>query len=123
VDPFGYPLESSTRCSSSRPSISGSILASRRPPVALRSSQPALPAGQDTFRFWLSLGFSLLEYISTDSATDERINRRLAVAQADGHDVALTPDGAAAASFRLLDREPAGVLRACDQLAGGYSRT
>ena len=71
--------------------------------------------------FWLALGFRCSEYISTDDAADERITGAWLLRKPTVHDVALTAGtGPRLHHFAYWIAEPAGVLRACDQLAGGY---
>ena len=76
---------------------------------------------EETFRFWLSLGFRCSEYISTDDGADERMTGAWLLRKPTVHDVALTAGaGPRLHHFAYWVTDPAGVLRACDQLAGGY---
>ncbi|MGH2913929.1 MAG: 3,4-dihydroxyphenylacetate 2,3-dioxygenase [Solirubrobacteraceae bacterium] len=79
------------------------------------------PRVEETLRFYLSLGFRASEYISTDDRTDERITGAWLARKPTVHDVALTAGtGPRLHHFAYWIAEPAGVLRACDQLAGGH---
>jgi 3,4-dihydroxyphenylacetate 2,3-dioxygenase len=79
------------------------------------------PQVEDAFAFWLSLGFRCSEYISTDDRSNERITGAWLLRKPTVHDIALTAGtGPRLHHFAYWIAEPAGVLRACDQLAGGY---
>lgn len=67
--------------------------------------------------FWQGLGFRCTEYIATDT-TPERITGAWLRRKPSVHDVALTVGrGPRLHHIGLFVAEPAGVLRACDQLA------
>jgi catechol 2,3-dioxygenase len=120
-DPFGYPLEF-FHAMEQFPTQHQRFDLHRGAPI-LRFDHLNLhaPRVEDTFRFWLSLGFRCSEYISTDSSNDERITGAWLLRKPTVHDVALTAGtGPRLHHFAYWIAEPAGVLRACDQLAGGY---
>jgi 3,4-dihydroxyphenylacetate 2,3-dioxygenase len=78
------------------------------------------PDVETEFPSWLELGFRCSEYISTDDPDDERITGAWLLRKPTVHDVALTVGtGPRLHHFAYWIAEPAGVLRACDQLAGG----
>ena len=120
-DPFGYPLE-----------FFGTIeqVATQHQRFDLHRGAPLLrfdhvnlhaPQVEDAFRFWLSLGFRCSEYISTDDAATERMTGAWLLRKPTVHDVALTAGtGPRLHHFAYWVTDPAGVMRACDQLAGGY---
>jgi catechol 2,3-dioxygenase len=76
------------------------------------------------FELWQELGFRCSEYISTDGP-DERITGAWLLRKPSVHDVALTAGtGPRLHHFAFWIGEPAGVIRACDQLAaGGFAHT
>ena len=69
------------------------------------------------FTFWREFGFRCSEYISTDGA-DEKLTGAWLLRKPSVHDVALTAGkGPRLHHVAFWVGEPAGVLRACDQLA------
>ena len=120
-DPFGYPLEFFHAMQQFETQHQRFDLHRGAPLLRFDHLNLHSPRVEDTFRFWLSLGFRCSEYISTDSATDERITGAWLLRKPTVHDVALTAGtGPRLHHFAYWIAEPAGVLRACDQLAGGY---
>jgi catechol 2,3-dioxygenase len=120
-DPFGYPLEffhAMEQCETQHQRFD---LHRGAPILRFDHLNLHTPRVEDTFRFWLALGFRCSEYISTDHPTDERITGAWLLRKPTVHDVALTAGtGPRLHHFAYWIAEPAGVLRACDQLAGGY---
>jgi 3,4-dihydroxyphenylacetate 2,3-dioxygenase len=77
------------------------------------------PDVEQELPFWLGLGFRCSEYISTDDPENERITGAWLLRKPTVHDVALTAGtGPRLHHFAYWIAEPAGILRACDQLAG-----
>ncbi len=75
------------------------------------------PDVEATFAFWRELGFRCTEYIATDDA-DDRLTGAWLTRKPSVHDVALTAGrGPRLHHVGVWVGEPAGVLRACDQLA------
>jgi 3,4-dihydroxyphenylacetate 2,3-dioxygenase len=119
-DPFGYPLEFVHAIEQCETQHQRFDLHRGAPILRFDHLNLHAPRVEDTFRFWLSLGFRCSEYISTDGA-DERITGAWLLRKPTVHDVALTAGtGPRLHHFAYWVAEPAGVLRACDQLAGGY---
>jgi 3,4-dihydroxyphenylacetate 2,3-dioxygenase len=116
-DPFGYPLEFfhdieqvPTQLQRFDLHRGGPIL--RFDHINLHTSRL-----EDAFRFWSSLGFRCSEYISTDGP-DEQMTGVWLARKPSVHDVALTAGrGPRLHHTAFWIGEPAGVLRACDQLA------
>jgi len=76
------------------------------------------PYMNQAFQFWMDMGFRCSEYISTDGG-DEKLTGAWLLRKPSVHDVALTAGkGPRLHHFAFWVGEPAGVLRACDQLAG-----
>ena len=120
-DPFGYPLEFFHAIEQFQTQHQRFDLHRGAPILRFDHLNLHSPRVEDTFRFWLSLGFRCSEYISTDAAVDERITGAWLLRKPTVHDVALTAGtGPRLHHFAYWIAEPAGVLRACDQLAGGY---
>jgi len=120
-DPFGYPLE--FFCAMEQFETQHQRFDLHRGAPLLRFDHVNLhsPQVEDVFRFWLSLGFRATEYISTDNPDDERMTGAWLRRKPTVHDVALTAGtGPRLHHFAYWIAEPAGVMRACDQLAGGY---
>jgi catechol 2,3-dioxygenase len=122
-DPFGYPLEffyAMTRVDSQLQRFDR-----QRGAPMLRLDHFNLHTAEleDAFRFWAALGFRCSEYISTDGE-DERLTGAWLLRKPSVHDVALTVGrGPRLHHIGFWVGEPAGVLRACDQLAAsGYAR-
>jgi catechol 2,3-dioxygenase len=120
-DQFGYPLEFFHATEQFQTQHQRFDLHRGAPILRFDHLNLHSPRVEDTFRFWLSLGFRCSEYISTDSETDERMTGAWLLRKPTVHDVALTAGtGPRLHHFAYWIAEPAGVLRACDQLAGGY---
>jgi catechol 2,3-dioxygenase len=120
-DPFGYPLEFFHAIEQFETQHQRFDLHRGAPILRFDHLNLHAPRVEDTFRFWLSLGFRCSEYISTDDPDDERITGAWLLRKPTVHDVALTAGtGPRLHHFAYWIGEPAGVLRACDQLAGGY---
>jgi catechol 2,3-dioxygenase len=118
-DPFGYPLEFFYAIEQFETQHQRFDLHRGAPLLRFDHLNLHAPRVEDTFRFWLSLGFRCSEYISTDG-DDERITGAWLLRKPTVHDVALTAGtGPRLHHFAYWIAEPAGVLRACDQLAGG----
>lgn len=120
-DPFGYPLEFFYAIEQFETQHQRFDLHRGAPLLRFDHLNLHAPRVEDTFRFWLSLGFRCSEYISTDEPANERITGAWLLRKPTVHDVALTAGtGPRLHHFAYWIAEPAGVLRACDQLAGGY---
>jgi catechol 2,3-dioxygenase len=124
-DPFGYPLEFFHAIEQFETQHQRFDLHRGAPILRFDHLNVHAPRVEDTFRFWLSLGFRCSEYISTDGVagdgSDERITGAWLLRKPTVHDVALTAGtGPRLHHFAYWISEPAGVLRACDQLAGGH---
>jgi catechol 2,3-dioxygenase len=120
-DPFGYPLE--FFCAIEQLETQHQRFDLHRGAPLLRFDHLNLhaPRVEDTFRFWLSMGFRCSEYISTDDGANEQMTGAWMLRKPTVHDVALTAGtGPRLHHFAYWIAEPAGVMRACDQLAGGY---
>jgi 3,4-dihydroxyphenylacetate 2,3-dioxygenase len=121
-DPLGYPLEFFYEMERVETQLQRFDLHRGAPVLRFDHVNLHTPRLDDAFRFWGSLGFRCSEYISTDGE-QERITGAWLLRKPSVHDVALT----AGAGPRLHHAafwigEPAGVLRACDQLAAaGHS--
>ncbi len=120
-DAFGYPLEFFHTMDQFETQHQRFDLHRGAPLLRFDHLNLHAPHLEDTLRFWLSLGFRCSEYISTDDPEDERITGAWMLRKPTVHDVALTAGtGPRLHHFAYWIAEPAGVLRACDQLAGGY---
>jgi catechol 2,3-dioxygenase len=120
-DAFGYPLEFFHTIEQFETQHQRFDLHRGAPLLRFDHLNLHAPHLEDTLRFWLSLGFRCSEYISTDDPEDERITGAWMLRKPTVHDVALTAGtGPRLHHFAYWIAEPAGVLRACDQLAGGY---
>ena len=118
-DPFGYPLEFFHSIEQFDTQHQRFDLHRGAPLLRFDHLNLHSPRVEDAFRFWLGLGFRCSEYISTDG-DDERITGAWLMRKPTVHDVALTAGaGPRLHHFAYWIAEPAGVLRACDQLAGG----
>jgi catechol 2,3-dioxygenase len=127
TDPFGYPLDFFHHIEQFATQHQRFDLHRGAPLLRFDHLNLHSPRVEDSFRFWLSLGFRCSEYISTDPTTDdpdrshEQITGAWLLRKPTVHDVALTAgSGPRLHHFAYWIAEPAGVLRACDQLAGGY---
>ena len=120
-DPFGYPLEFFFAIDQFETRHQRFDLHRGAPLLRFDHLNLHCPDVEAAFRFWLSLGFRCSEYISTDEVggTSERITGAWLLRKPTVHDVALTAGtGPRLHHFAYWVGEPAGVLRACDQLAG-----
>ncbi len=120
-DPFGYPLEFFSAIEQFETQHQRFDLHRGAPLLRFDHLNLHSPRVEETIRFWLGLGFRCSEYISTDGAEDERITGAWMLRKPTVHDVALTAGtGPRLHHFAYWVGDPAGVMRACDQLAGGY---
>jgi 3,4-dihydroxyphenylacetate 2,3-dioxygenase len=120
-DEFGYPLEFFHTVAQFETQHQRFDLHRGAPLLRFDHLNLHAPRVEDTLRFWLSLGFRCSEYIATDDPDTERITGAWMLRKPTVHDVALTAGtGPRLHHFAYWIAEPAGVLRACDQLAGGY---
>jgi 3,4-dihydroxyphenylacetate 2,3-dioxygenase len=120
-DPFGYPLEFFFAIEKFETQHQRFDLHRGAPILRFDHLNLHAPRVEETFRWWLELGFRCSEYISTDDPATERITGAWLLRKPTVHDVALTAGtGPRLHHFAYWIAEPAGVLRACDQLAGGY---
>ena len=118
-DPFGFPLEFFHSIEQVDTQHQRFDLHRGAPLLRFDHLNLHSPRMEDTYRFWLGLGFRCSEYISTDGA-QERLTGAWLLRKPTVHDVALTAGrGPRLHHFAYWIAEPAGVLRACDQLAGG----
>ena len=118
-DPFGHPLEFFSEMG---------LVETQHQRFDLHRGAPILrfdhvnfhtPSMHEAFVFWKSLGFRCSEYISTDHApAEEQLTGAWLLRKPTVHDVALTAGrGPRLHHLAFWVGEPAGVLRACDQLA------
>jgi catechol 2,3-dioxygenase len=118
-DPFGEPLEFVAAIDQFETRHQRFDLHRGAPLLRFDHLNLHCPDVEAAFRFWLSLGFRCSEYISTDDPADERMTGAWLLRKPTVHDVALTAGtGPRLHHFAYWVGEPAGVLRACDQLAG-----
>ena len=116
-DPFGYPLEFFHEMEQVDTQLQRFDLHRGAPILRFDHVNLHTPRLEEAFRFWASLGFRCSEYISTDGP-DERITGAWLLRKPSVHDVALTAGrGPRLHHTAFWVGEPAGVLRACDQLA------
>ena len=122
-DPFGYPLEFVYEIQQLETQLQRFDLHRGAPILRFDHFNLHTPRVEEAFRFWTSLGFRCSEYISTDGP-DERITGAWLLRKPSVHDVALTAGrGPRLHHTAFWVGEPAGVLRACDQLAAaGHAR-
>lgn len=117
-DPFGYPLEFVHGLEQFETQHQRFDLHRGAPLLRFDHLNIHSPRVEEVLPFWLSLGFRCSEYISTDSQP-ERITGAWLLRKPTVHDIALTAGtGPRLHHFAYWIGEPAGVLRACDQLAG-----
>jgi len=118
-DPFGFPLEFFHEVELCETQHQRFDLHRGAPLLRFDHLNLHSPQVEETFRFWLSMGFRCSEYISTDDPENERITGAWLRRKPTVHDLALTAGaGPRLHHFAYWVAEPAGVLRACDQLAG-----
>ena len=117
-DPFGFPLEFFHDIEQFETRLQRFDLHRGAPVMRLDHFNLHSPQVEETFAFWLELGFRCTEYISTDG-DDERITGAWLTRKPTVHDVALTAGrGPRLHHLGFYVAEPSGVLRACDQLVG-----
>jgi catechol 2,3-dioxygenase len=120
-DPFGYPLEFFYAIEQFETQHQRFDLHRGAPILRFDHINLHAPRVEAAIRFWLSLGFRCSEYISTDDPQAERITGAWMLRKPTVHDVALTAGtGPRLHHFAYWVADPTGVMRACDQLAGGY---
>jgi catechol 2,3-dioxygenase len=119
-DPFGFPLEFFHDMTRFPTSLQRFDIQRGAPIMRLDHFNIHAPRCEETVTFWRELGFRFTEYIATDGE-DERITGAWLARKPTVHDVALTAGrGPRLHHIGLYVAEPAGVLRACDQLAAAY---
>lgn len=117
-DPFGYPLEFVHELAQVEPQHQRFDLHRGAPILRFDHLNIHSPRVEEAYAFWLSLGFRCSEYISTDNEP-ERITGAWLSRKPTVHDLALTAGtGPRLHHFAYWIAEPAGILHACDQLAG-----
>jgi 3,4-dihydroxyphenylacetate 2,3-dioxygenase len=118
-DPFGFPLEFVHELEPRPTQIQRFDLHRGAPILRLDHFNLHSPDVEATFTFWRELGFHCTEYIATDGE-DDRLTGAWLTRKPSVHDLALTAGrGPRLHHFGVWVGEPAGVLRACDQLAAG----
>jgi catechol 2,3-dioxygenase len=122
-DPFGYPLEFFHQMEQVETQLQRFDLHRGAPILRLDHFNLHTPRLEEAFRFWAGTGFRCSEYISTDG-DDERLTGAWLLRKPSVHDVALTLGrGPRLHHTAFWVGEPAGILRACDQLAAaGHTR-
>ncbi len=120
-DPFGYPLELYHEIEQRESQLQRFDRQRGAPLLRFDHFNLHTPQLEQAFRFWLGLGFRCSEYIASDD--DSRVTGAWLLRKPSVHDVALTAGrGPRLHHFAYWIGEPAGILRACDQLAaGGHS--
>jgi catechol 2,3-dioxygenase len=122
-DPFGYPLEFFHEMAQVETQLQRFDLHRGAPILRFDHLNLHTPRIEEAFRFWSELGFRCSEYISTDGG-DERMTGAWLLRKPSVHDVALTVGrGPRLHHTAFWVGEPAGVLRACDQLAAAGAST
>jgi 3,4-dihydroxyphenylacetate 2,3-dioxygenase len=121
-DPFGYPLEFFHAMTQVESQLQRFDRHRGAPVLRFDHVNLHTPRLEDAFRFWAGLGFRCSEYIATNGE-QERITGAWMLRKPSVHDVALTAGtGPRLHHAAFWIGEPAGVLRACDQLAAaGHS--
>ena len=118
-DPFGFPLEFFYAMAQQETQLQRFDLHRGAPIMRLDHFNLHCPQVEETFAFWLELGFRCSEYISTDG-DDERLTGAWLMRKPTVHDLALTAGrGPRLHHLGFAVAEPAAVLRACDQIAAG----
>jgi 3,4-dihydroxyphenylacetate 2,3-dioxygenase len=122
-DPFGYPLEFFAAMDQVESQLQRFDLHRGAPLLRFDHLNLHMPRMEEAYRFWSSLGFRCSEYISTDGSV-EQLTGAWMLRKPTVHDIALTAGrGPRLHHFAFWIGEPAGVLRACDQLAAaGHAR-
>jgi 3,4-dihydroxyphenylacetate 2,3-dioxygenase len=116
-DPLGYPLEFFYEMDQVTNQLQRFDLQRGAPILRFDHFNLHTPRVEEAFRFWLALGFRCSEYIATDGES-ERLTGAWLFRKPSVHDVALTAGrGPRLHHVAFWVAEPAGVLRACDQMA------
>ena len=116
-DPFGFPLEFVHALEPRESQLQRFDLHRGAPILRLDHFNLHSPDVEATFGFWRELGFRCTEYIATDG-DDDRLTGAWLTRKPTVHDLALTAGrGPRLHHIGVWVGEPAGVLRACDQLA------
>ena len=119
-DPFGFPLEFFYDMTRFPTSLQRFDIQRGAPIMRLDHFNIHAPNCEDTLAFWRQLGFRFTEYIATDGE-NERITGAWLARKQTVHDIALTAGrGPRLHHIGVYVAEPAGVLRACDQIAAAY---
>ncbi|MFT3864247.1 MAG: 3,4-dihydroxyphenylacetate 2,3-dioxygenase [Solirubrobacterales bacterium] len=117
ADELGYPLEFFHAMDPAPGRMQRFDLQRGAPVMRIDHFNLHVPEVERAAALWLGLGFRCTEYISTDGAGERLTGAWLARKQT-VHDVALTAGrGPRLHHLGMWVAEPAGVLRACDQLA------
>jgi catechol 2,3-dioxygenase len=121
-DPFGFPLEFFHEMEQFETQLQRFDLQQGAPVLRMDHFNLHAPRVEETFAFWLGLGFRCSEYIATDDE-DERLTGAWLLRKPTVHDVALTAGkGPRMHHLGWTVPDTAGVLRACDQIAAaGHS--
>jgi 3,4-dihydroxyphenylacetate 2,3-dioxygenase len=124
-DPFGYPLEFFCEMGLVETKLQRFDLHRGAPILRLDHVNLHTPFMNEAFTFWKSLGFRCSEYISTDDRPEEeQLTGAWLLRKPSVHDIALTAGrGPRLHHTAYWVGEPAGVLRACDQLAAAQHST
>jgi catechol 2,3-dioxygenase len=116
-DPFGFPLEFFHEMAQFETQLQRFHVQRGAPIMRLDHFNFHSPRVEEGVAFWIDLGFGCSEYISTDGE-DERLTGAWLRRKPSVHDLAFTVGrGPRLHHTGLFVAEPAGVLRACDQLA------
>lgn len=116
-DPFGFPLEFFHEMAQFETQLQRFHVQRGAPIMRLDHFNFHSPRVEEGVAFWIDLGFGCSEYISTDGE-DERLTGAWLRRKPSVHDLAFTVGrGPRLHHVGLFVAEPAGVLRACDQLA------
>jgi catechol 2,3-dioxygenase len=117
ADPFGYPLEFFHEMAPAAQKMQRFDIQRGAPIMRIDHFNLHVPEVERAAEFWLGLGFRCSEYISTDDP-GERLTGAWLMRKQTVHDVGLTAGtGPRLHHVGMWVSEPAGVLRACDQLA------
>ena len=118
-DPFGYPIEFFAQMGLVETQLQRFDLHRGAPILRFDHVNFHTPFMNEAFTFWKSLGFRCSEYISTDHGpAEEQLTGAWLLRKPSVHDIALTAGrGPRLHHTAYWVGEPAGVLRACDQLA------
>lgn len=120
-DPFGFPLEFFSEMERFETQLQRFDIQRGAPIMRMDHFNVHSPNCEETFAFWLQLGFRATEYIATDDGDDERITGGWLARKPSVHDIALTAGaGPRMHHVGLFVADQVGVLRACDQLAAAY---